>query len=50
MGGGLYFVFVVFVNNDVMCVLILGIYGLIFGGNFLVIVILMVVFDVFKDE
>lgn len=50
LGGGVFLIFVVLVDKEVLDVFIFGLYGLIFGGNLFVCVVLIVVLDVIVDE
>lgn len=49
-GGGVFFIFCVVVNEDILNVFNFGFYGLIFGGNLFVCVVLLVVLEVIEDE
>lgn len=48
--GGLYFVFVVLCDDDIMLIIKLGEYGFIYGGNLLGCWVVIVVFEVLEEE
>lgn len=49
-GGGVFLIFCVVVNCDILGVFELGFYGFIFGGNLFVCVVFIVVFEVLEEE